>query len=85
VCKLVSERGIDNVTVENIVSCLAVTEQERSTIKEITRPQSFTPMWKKQRLFCITASNFGQVCNRPKRQGTISPSDLEKIVGLKVL
>lgn len=58
---------------ENLVKLLKKANHEIKKLEASTRGQSANPLWKKERCFRLTASNFGRIC---KRKVNTSPDKL---------
>lgn len=60
---------------EALLKSMRKTDEEISEIERNTRGQSSNPVWKQERAFRLTASNFGTIC---KRRSSTPPDKLVK-------
>lgn len=65
----------------DLIEALKVTPMEIELIQSMTISQRDNPLWMDARLWRITASIFGRVCNRRRMSGSYPPSLLKLILG----
>ena len=74
-------RGFENLTVEDVIRCVELNQEQRNAIEVATRAQHSSTIWIQARQWRVTASKFGVVCNRPRRTSGYPPSLVKGILG----
>ena len=81
-CELIratSDNGDLSVSTEQMVACMAVTNEQVLALEKATNLQSVSALWKAHRLGRITASNFGRVYKKVNNTGKHPNADSKSL------